>query len=128
MFVFSKEFEMKLRNGFMLMMLAIGVQLGCADTPAPVNKAASKVGTEKTTHAAWWCEEHGIPEAECSMCSPKVAKECKVNGDWCEKHDRAKSQCFVCDPSLQAKFAAKYEAKYGKAPPALTEELPAAKP
>jgi hypothetical protein len=68
-------------------------------------------------HSGWWCDEHGIPEEECSMCSSKVAKEFKAKGDWCEKHDRAKSQCFICDPSLKEKFAAKYRAKYGKEPP-----------
>jgi hypothetical protein len=72
---------------------------------------------EKTKHDHWWCEEHGIPEAECSMCNPKFAAKCKKAGDWCEQHDRAKSQCFQCDPSLKEKFAALYVAKYGKKPP-----------
>lgn len=72
----------------------------------------------------WWCDEHGVPEAECSMCSAKVAAECKKKGDWCEKHDRAKSQCFICDPSLEAKYAARYEAKYGKKPPVPEENRP----
>lgn len=72
-------------------------------------------------HSGWWCDEHGIPEDECSMCKPKVAKEAKAKGDWCEKHDRAKSQCFVCDPKLKEQFAARYRAKYGKAPPEPTE-------
>jgi hypothetical protein len=51
------------------------------------------------------------------MCSAKVAAAFKKKGDWCDKHDRAKSQCFLCDPSLEAKYAARYEAKYGKKPP-----------
>src|SRR5438094_5107623 len=72
---------------------------------------------KKVKHDKWWCDEHGIPEKECSMCNPDVEKECKAKGDWCEKHDRAKSQCFICDPSLKEKFAARYRAKYGKEPP-----------
>jgi hypothetical protein len=72
-------------------------------------------------HSGWWCEEHGIPEAECSMCSKKVADEFKKKGDWCDKHDRAKSQCFLCDPKLKEKFAARYRAKYGKEPPPIEE-------
>jgi hypothetical protein len=87
-------------------------------------------GTEKAAatdkkvddHSGWWCAEHGIPEAECSMCSGKVAKACKAMGDWCDEHDRAKSQCFICDPSLKEKFAAKYRAKYGTEPPPIEEE------
>lgn len=72
---------------------------------------------DDTKHSGWWCDEHGIPEEECSMCSDKVAKECKAKKDWCEKHDRADSQCFICHPELEAKYAARYVAKIGKKPP-----------
>lgn len=72
-------------------------------------------------HSGWWCAEHGIPEAECSMCSPKVAAEFKKKGDWCDKHDRALSQCFICKPERKEYYAAKYRAKYGKEPPPIEE-------
>jgi len=77
---------------------------------------------KKVKHDGWWCNEHGIPEHECSMCSAAVAKEFKAKGDWCDKHDRAKSQCFICDPSLKEKFAERYRAKYGKEPPPTEDE------
>ncbi len=84
---------------------------------------AKKGGEEPTKHDGWWCDEHGIPEAECSMCSAKVANACKAKGDWCELHNRAKSQCFKCDPSLREVFAAKYRARYpGKEPPPIEED------
>jgi hypothetical protein len=51
------------------------------------------------------------------MCNAKVAEACKAKGDWCEEHNRAESQCFICHPDLEAKFAARYEAKYGEKPP-----------
>ena len=38
-------------------------------------------------HTGWWCDEHGIPEAECSMCSSKVAADFQKNDDWCQEHD-----------------------------------------
>ena len=41
----------------------------------------------------------------------------KQKGDWCKEHNRPESQCFLCNPKLEAKFAAEYEAKYGKKPP-----------
>jgi hypothetical protein len=93
---------------------------------APEKEKPGQVATknEDTKHSGWWCDEHGIPEAECSMCSPKVAAECKKKGDWCDKHDRAKSQCFLCDPKLKEKFAARYRVKYGKEPPPIEEEKP----
>ena len=47
----------------------------------------------------------------------KVAADYKQKGDWCKEHNRPESQCFLCNPKLEAKFAAEYEAKYGKKPP-----------
>ncbi len=69
----------------------------------------------------WWCTEHGVPEKDCSVCSPAAAKRFKEKGDWCEEHGRAKSQCFKCDPSKAEKFAKLYEAKFGKKPPQATD-------
>ena len=98
-------------------LLAAMISFGCGGPEsATPPKAASH------DHSAWWCDEHGVPEAECSQCSKKYAAECKKKGDWCEKHDRAKSQCFLCDPTLKEQFAAKYRAKYGKEPPEMKEE------
>ena len=106
---------------------------------AGCNKADSKSGQSKekpaqvaqakadTKHSGWWCDEHGIPEAECSMCSAKVAAKFKKKGDWCEEHDRAKSQCFICNPKLKEKYAAIYRAKYGKEPPPTEDDEQAQK-
>lgn len=80
--------------------------------------------TKPHDHSGWWCDEHGVPEGECSMCNAKVAKAFKDKGDWCEKHERAKSQCFICDPKLKDKYAAVYQAKNGKAPPEPKENMP----
>ncbi len=91
------------------------------DKPGQVAKNDDKKDGD-SKHSGWWCDEHGVPEAECSMCSAKVAAEFKKKGDWCEKHDRAKSQCFICDPKLKEKYAAQYRAKYGKEPPPTEEE------
>jgi len=83
--------------------------------PTAAAKAAHK-------HDGWWCDEHGVPEDECSMCSSKVAKAVKAKGDWCDTHDRAKSICFICDPALKGKFAARYRAKFDKDPPPVDAE------
>ena len=68
-------------------------------------------------HSGWWCNEHGVPEEVCGQCNAKVAADFQKKNDWCKEHDRPDSQCFVCHPELQARFAAQYEAKYGKQPP-----------
>ena len=110
------------RISMFTILAAILAIVGCQKADALVAKAdkSDKV-EEKTKHDHWWCEEHGIPEEVCSMCSAKAAAKFKKDGDWCEKHDRAKSQCFICDPSLKAKFAAIYKSKEGKDPPEPTE-------
>jgi hypothetical protein len=102
---------------------------GGKEKPAAVARAkgdAKKGGHEESKHEGWWCDEHGVPEAECSLCSARAAAEFKKKGDWCEEHDRAKSQCFACDPKAKARYAALYRAKEGKDPPP-TEDGPAGK-
>ena len=91
------------------------------DKGTAVAKSDDKKDSD-SKHAGWWCDEHGVPEAECSMCSAKIAAEFKKKGDWCDKHDRAKSQCFICEPKLKEKYAAVYRAKLGKEPPPTEDE------
>jgi len=108
-------------SGPLSLLAAVLIGVGGCSKEAP---KADLEGTPKSVaakevhdHSGWWCDEHGVPEAECSMCNAKVAAERKKAGDWCEKHDRAKSQCFICDPSLKEKYVAIYRAKYGMDPP-----------
>ncbi len=113
------------RNALSLLALFAVLALfagGCGKAEERQRQAQSKTEPRaESKHAGWWCDEHGIPEEECSMCSPKLEKECKAKGDWCEKHNRALSQCFTCNPERQKFYAAKYRAKYGKEPPPVGE-------
>lgn len=101
-------------------MLALAGILLTGCTPAEKKSQAKADGKKEfkmgTKHDGWWCQEHGIPEDICSLCSADAAAGFKKEGDWCKLHDRAKSQCFKCDPSLYAKYEAMHVAKYGKAP------------
>ena len=72
-------------------------------------------------HSGWWCPEHGIPEEVCTRCNSTLIAQFKEKGDWCETHDRPDSNCFHCHPELEAKFAARYAAKYGEEPPTPTD-------
>ncbi len=120
--------------GSLLVAAAIFV-IGCGEAAVKTEKGGkkgAKAEDSKTVaeapnesgHTGWWCDEHGVKEEVCSMCSSKVAKAFQDKGDWCKEHTCAKSQCFKCDPSLQKKFAAEYVAKYGKEPPEPTAQLP----
>jgi hypothetical protein len=112
-----------LKNTWILSAVALVTAFVCGCGGPAANSGGKQ--SEKTLpvkkvddHSGWWCDEHGIPEHECSMCSSKVFKKCEAAGDICAKHpDRAKSQCFICDPTLKEKFAVRYREKYGKEPP-----------
>ena len=89
----------------------------------PPAKSDNKKGDSKkefakgdSKHDGWWCQEHGVPEHMCSLCSDEVAATLKKEGDWCKEHDRAASQCFKCNPARYKKFEDMYVAKYGNAP------------
>jgi hypothetical protein len=114
-----KELSMK-ANGILLCgLIAAALAVGCGVDVKKHGHGEHRAGHD---HSGWWCDEHGIPEEECSLCSKKVETECKEKGDWCQEHERAKSQCFKCDPSLKEKYAKKYRDKYGKEPPPITED------
>ena len=122
----------------LLLVIGLAFASGCGQTPnsppPQANKASSdkdndgkgmaaaQKGTaasekEEDAHSGWWCNEHGVPEGICGQCDSKVAADFQKKNDWCKEHDRPDSQCFTCHPELEAKFAAQYEAKYGKKPP-----------
>jgi hypothetical protein len=99
-----------------LLLSSVGCGRGKDDRQAKA-KAVKDSEKSESKHDGWWCEEHGVPEELCSLCSDALAAKFKKEGDWCKEHDRAQSQCFKCDPAKYAKFEAMYEAKYGKKPP-----------
>ncbi len=92
---------------------------GCdsGSTPAENGQPAGQVDD----YGGWWCSGHGVPEEVCTRCDTSLAAEYQQKGDWCEEHKRPESQCFICNPDAEAKFAADYEAKFGKKPPKSTE-------
>ena len=99
--------------------IALGVAFlsGCGATQSGPAKTREMTGNAKPANDGWWCVEHGMPEGICAQCSTQLAADFQKKGDWCKEHNRPESQCFICHPDLEAKFAAQYEAKYGKKPP-----------
>ncbi len=87
------------------------------DATGDSDQQASQEAAPEDDHSGWWCAPHGVPEEECARCDTSLVADFKSKEDWCEKHHRPASQCFICDPSRAEKFAARYEAKFGKAPP-----------
>jgi len=48
-----------------------------------------------------WCEEHQVPESQCTRCDPSLVAAFKATGDWCEEHGVPESQCLKCNPDLK---------------------------
>jgi hypothetical protein len=108
-----------MRLGFFALLATTGLALsGCggAGAKGPEGSRAATPAADECA-VAGWCTEHRVPEELCAQCSAKVASDFQQKGDWCKEHNRPESQCFLCNPKLEAKFAAEYEAKYGKRPP-----------
>jgi cobalt-zinc-cadmium efflux system membrane fusion protein len=99
-------------------MLMVGASVGLVGcNKASENAVPATQASDEHSHEGWWCNEHGVPEEVCALCSTNIAADFKAKGDWCKEHDRPESQCFICHPEKEAEFAALYEAKYGKQPP-----------
>ena len=58
---------------------------------------AGNAATEKDD----WCEEHAVPESQCTRCNPDLVAAFKATGDWCEEHGLPESQCLKCNPDLK---------------------------
>src|SRR5688572_12929456 len=124
----KKELVMYLKTLFGCA-LAVFVAVGLAGCSKPANSPAADDHDhsdhdhgEGVVHAGhslggWWCDEHGVPEAECALCNSKLVADFKAKGDWCDMHSRPDSQCFACNPELETKYSQLFEAKAGKKPP-----------
>ncbi len=115
---------MRLANCALLVPIPLVLFLGgCGQNagglPADTHSVASN--EDDHDHSGWWCAEHGVPEEECTRCDARLVANFKAKGDWCDQHERPDSQCFHCHPEHEARFAARYEAKFGEKPPTPTD-------
>lgn len=97
--------------------VAAAILTGCSDAKTGAVQNSDATAATAVDDGGWWCVEHGVPEEECALCDPSLVAKFKEAGDWCTEHNRPESQCFLCSPARFDKFAARYEAKFGKKPP-----------
>lgn len=88
------------------LLVAVGLA-GCgkdssepAKTPTKTEKAEAKKDVKPGSHEDW-CEEHQVPESQCTQCDPKLVAAFKATGDWCVEHNMPESQCKKCNPDLK---------------------------
>jgi cobalt-zinc-cadmium efflux system membrane fusion protein len=73
---------------------------GCQEKPASTAEATSAkpAPPAAATLAADMCAEHGVLEAVCTKCHPKLIPVFQAKGDWCAEHEFPESFCPVCHP------------------------------
>lgn len=48
-----------------------------------------------------WCEEHQVPETQCTRCDPSLIPAFQAVNDWDAEHGLPMSQCTLHDPNLE---------------------------
>ncbi len=83
-------------------------------------QAASKEVASPDT----FCSEHGVAEAVCTKCNPKLVAIFQEKGDWCAEHGFPESFCPSCRPELGGRPAV----ELGAGPPATGAKVQLASP
>jgi cobalt-zinc-cadmium efflux system membrane fusion protein len=63
------------------------------------------------------CAEHGVLEAVCTKCNPKLIPVFQAKGDWCEEHGFPESICPTCNPGAGGRPSQEVSAANDGAPP-----------
>lgn len=86
------------------LLVAVGLA-GCSkDRAEPSKNTATQAEVKKDVKPGShedWCEEHAVPESQCTLCDPKLAAAFEATGDWCVEHNLPESQCRKCNPDLK---------------------------
>jgi len=67
-----------------------------AKAPEATTQAAAEA--KKGAAETGICKEHGVLEALCTKCNPKLAPIFQAKGDWCAEHGFPESVCPICHP------------------------------
>ena len=74
------------------------------ETPSPpappTGEGHAGAGVVPGSHEDW-CEEHGVPESQCTRCDPSLIPAFQASGDWDAEHGLPMSQCTIHDPNLK---------------------------
>jgi membrane fusion protein, heavy metal efflux system len=88
--------------------LAIAVIVaGCGSEPKDTKRGAGSSEPKSPAPAAEgaMCKEHGVLEAICTKCNPKLIPVFMAKGDWCKEHEFPESVCPICHPERGGKPA-----------------------
>src|SRR6185436_16987896 len=72
--------------------LLLLVGSGCSESAPPEMAAPASIASDGM------CAEHGVLEAVCTKCNPRLAAIFQDKGDWCAEHGFPESFCPTCHP------------------------------
>lgn len=81
---------------FCLIIAACAAGLAACDRRVSDPQESSAARTVPAADA--FCAEHGVAEAVCTKCNPKLAAIFQEKGDWCAEHGFPESFCPTCHP------------------------------
>jgi cobalt-zinc-cadmium efflux system membrane fusion protein len=64
----------------------------------PSSAHAESASPENASGGDAFCAEHGVLEAVCTKCNPRLIPIFQAKGDWCPEHVFPESFCPVCHP------------------------------
>lgn len=82
------------------LVFALGLLGGCGESAStPTDPTHAPEGVRPGSHEDW-CEEHRVPESQCTRCNPALIPAFQATNDWCAEHGLPESQCRLCHPDL----------------------------
>lgn len=81
-------------------LVAFAGMSACSKDEGPAQSGHAPANVVAGSHEDW-CDEHQVPESQCTRCNPELAAAFKATGDWCEEHGLPESQCLKCNPELK---------------------------
>ena len=90
----------------LLLLVALSAVIGChAKAGADAGETSSGAKVSAPAEGGF-CKEHGVLEAVCTKCNPKLIPVFQAKGDWCAEHGFPESFCPICHPDREGKPAA----------------------
>ncbi len=81
----------------LLLVLSFALTTACSGEAASPTHAPE--GVRPGSHEDW-CDEHQVPESQCTRCNPELIPAFQATNDWCAEHSVPESQCRLCHPDL----------------------------
>jgi cobalt-zinc-cadmium efflux system membrane fusion protein len=87
----------------LLLVVAAACSSKSADVGVPEHKGGSPGAAVAAISPDAMCAEHGVLEAICTKCNPKLIPIFQAKGDWCPEHGFPESICPICHPERGGK-------------------------